>query len=448
MLQKKNKNQSFDIKGIYALKIGALWKGARQEHISFWMLCMYMLFEYMRPQLMFPQLNILPWGMVTLLLTLVTVFSNKSIVRVKNPINKLFIGFMVVIVISSIFSFDITASLLLKETMITWFIVYFLTINIVNSEKSLFIFLFFYLLLSFKMAQFGSIMWIKRGFSFTADGLSGAPGWFVNSGEYAIQMLIYGSLAMAFVISLSSKWSILKKTIFYIAAIMGFLSVMGASSRGSQVALAIIFVWIVLKQKNGFKGLVLLLLVSVTLFNFLPEEQKARFSSSGSDGSSLQRLAYIDIGLKSIQEHPVIGVGYNNWVPYMRSIYPEGVGPYETVQVAHNIYIQCAAELGLVGLMFFLLMVYHAFRNNFQTRQMAKQIDNRLFFNLSYGLDAGLIGFLIAGAFVTVLYYPFFWIQITMIVALNSVTKKIWLQQKKYTDAKKSFIYQPNNRIS
>ena len=40
---------------------------------------------------------------------------------------------------------------------------------------------------------------------------------------------------------------------------------------------------------------------------------------------------------------------------------------------------------------------------------------------MAHGLDAGLVGFLVAGFFVTVLYYPFFWIQMTMTVSLFSV---------------------------
>ena len=438
MLQKKKKNQSVDIEDMYALKIGALWKGARQEHISFWMLCMYMLFEYMRPQVMFPQLNILPWGMLSLLLTIITIFLNKSVKWVENPINKLLIAFMLVLVISSIFSFNIDASLYRKEIMITWFLVYFLIINIINTEKLLIMFIAFYLLLSLKMAQFGTIMWIQRGFSFTARGLNGAPGWFENSGEYAIQMLIYGSLAIAFVVSLSSRWSIYKKVILYSAALMGYMSVMGASSRGSQIALAVIFIWFVMKQKNGFKGLIVLALVSSVLYHFLPEEQKERFSNTGSDNSSLQRLAYIEIGLESIKEHPILGIGYNNWMPYMLNKHPRGVGPYEAIQAPHNIYIQCTTELGFVGFIIFLLLIYHAFKNNVRTRKMALEMDNRLFFNLSYGLDAGLIGFLIAGTFVTVLYYPFFWIQITMIVALNTVTTKNWKSFKSKGDDEKN----------
>ena len=105
---------------------------------------------------------------------------------------------------------------------------------------------------------------------------------------------------------------------------------------------------------------------------------------------------------------------------------PEGMGPYQMVEESHNIYIQAAAELGMTGLFVFILLIVFAFVNNARTRTMSKSIDKPLLFNLSYGLDAGLIGFLVAGNFVTVLYYPFFWIQITMIVMVNSVAKRLY----------------------
>ena len=42
---------------------------------------------------------------------------------------------------------------------------------------------------------------------------------------------------------------------------------------------------------------------------------------------------------------------------------------------------------------------------------------------MTYGLDMGLVGYLVAGTFVTVFYYPFFWVQIAFIVALHNITK-------------------------
>ena len=96
----------------------------------------------------------------------------------------------------------------------------------------------------------------------------------------------------------------------------------------------------------------------------------------------------------------------------------------QTIQQAHNIYIQAASELGVTGLFFYILLILFAFINNANTRSTSKSLENKLYLNVSYGLDAGLIGYLIAGNFVTVLYYPFFWVQIAMIVMLNNVVKR------------------------
>lgn len=54
---------------------------------------------------------------------------------------------------------------------------------------------------------------------------------------------------------------------------------------------------------------------------------------------------------------------------------------------------------------------------------MAKARGNEFFYIMAYGLDAGLVGYLVAGFFVTVLYYPFFWVQMAMTVAANSIVK-------------------------
>ncbi len=413
-----------DIKEFYSMNISALWKGLKQEHISFWFLCFYFLFEYVRPQTLYPMIDILPWAQSFLILTILTSLTNKSIVWVSNPLNKLFILFALIIVLSGIFAINPEASWDLKEAMLGWLIVYFLVINIVNTEKLVILFIVAYMLFNLKMAQHGAISWASRGFSFASYGLIGSPGWFRNSGEYAIQMIIYGSLAFAFVYALKDYWGKYKKMFLYVVAATGYLAVIGASSRGAQVAMLGIVVWFMLKQKNGFKGLILLGIASVVLYQLLPDEQLQRFSTVGEDATSLQRLAYWEIGFKISNEHPLLGIGYNNWISYLNHLYPEGVGPLNKIELAHNIYIQASAELGYLGLSVFLLMALYSFSLNCKTRQIARDLDNKLFFNLSLGLDAGLIGYLIAGSFVSVFYYPFFWIQIAMIVMLNSVTKK------------------------
>ena len=409
---------------LYAMKVGDLWVALKQEHAALWMLCIYYFFEYVRPQSLYPALDILPWSQIALLSTLAIVLLDRSVTWVSSPMNKLFIMFNLMVIISGIFAFVPEVSWEYRNVMLTWFLVYFLTVTIVNTEKRLILFLVAYLLFNLKMSQHGAIGWASRGFSFASYGLIGSPGWFRNSGEFAIQMLIFGSLAIAFVYSLKEYWGRYKKWIFYIIAGTGYMAVMGASSRGAQIALGVMGIWLLFKKGLGFKGLLILIVLSGLLYAILPDEQIQRFYEIGDDRNSQQRLVYWGIGLDIIKENLLTGIGYHNWLAYLSFLYPDGIGPLETIERQHNIYIEVASDLGVFGLIIFLLLVLYAFIINSRTRRLVKNKGNFLLKNLSYGLDAGLIGYLVAGSFVTVLFYPFFWVQITMIVMLNNVAKQ------------------------
>ena len=414
---KKSKKQDPDIADFYAVKIGALWAGLKNEHICFWALCSYFFFEYVRPQSIYPVIDFAPWAQIALLTALVTVFSDRSVKWVSNIENKLFILFAIIIVLSGIFAYMPRLSWHDRDSMLGWFLVYFLTINIVNTEKRLFLFTLAYLLYSFKMSQHGLTSWAGRGFSFSSWGLIGAGGWFQNSGEYAIQMLIFGSLSMGFVYALKGYWGRYKKWFFYLMPFTAVMTVAGASSRGAQLALAIIGVMTLLKAKAGLRVLVPLVLVSATVFYLLPDEQMQRFSNMGEDKTSLDRLKFWEFGLEVIRDHPVLGVGYGNWWMYYNNSGKANGWALEP----HNIFIKAGAELGYLGLICFIMMAIFIFIINARTRRIAKKQKNHFFYYMAHGLDAGLVGFLVAGFFVTVLYYPFFWIQMTMTVSLFSV---------------------------
>ncbi len=423
------------IEDLYALSIKALWKTFNSDHISFRLLLVYFFFEYVRPQSLYPVIDIIPWTKLILIMLLFTVFLDKSIHWRSNALNKQFIIFCLIVIASGFNAFSPTVSWEERTVLLNWFLLYFLVINIVNTEKRLLLFVLAYLLFNFKMAQHGTLSFAARGFAFTSWGLIGSPGWFRNSGEFAIQMLIFGSLVVSVVISLKDYWGKYKKWFMYFAASTGFICVIGASSRGAQVGLAAIMLMFVLKLKGGFKGLILLAIFSYALYQVIPDEQLQRFSNMGQDNTSLQRFAYWEVGMSIIDEFPILGIGYFNWMKYVGYLYPDGVGVYGIVQLPHNIYIQVAAEQGYLGLISFVIMVFTAFYLNIKTRRTTEHLENKFLYNLTYGLDAGLVGYLVAGTFVTVFYYPYFWVQISMIVALYSVAHLKEPKKKMYKDS-------------
>src|SRR5690606_41658911 len=74
----------------------------------------------------------------------------------------------------------------------------------------------------------------------------------------------------------------------------------------------------------------------------------------------------------------------------------------------------------------FLALIGATFFTNARTRKVAKRVNEWGDFlrALAFGLDAALVGYLVAGFFVTVLYYPFFWMNLSMTAAAHCVTRR------------------------
>ena len=55
---------------------------------------------------------------------------------------------------------------------------------------------------------------------------------------------------------------------------------------------------------------------------------------------------------------------------------------------------------------------------------MPIDIDNKFIYYIAHGLDGGLVGFMISGTFISVLFYPMIWFQMATSVALYNIARK------------------------
>jgi O-antigen ligase len=158
------------------------------------------------------------------------------------------------------------------------------------------------------------------------------------------------------------------------------------------------------------------------LWTVLPDEQKQRFSEMGEDKTSQQRLLYWENGWQMMFEHPGLGVGYFNFIPYYESYYREDM-LYPTAQLPHNIFVQVGTDSGFTGLVIYLLIIVYTF---IIMRALAKEQSEKVSMEVSLAtsFNYSLIGFIVAGQFVTVAYYPFLWIHLAMTVSLKNIAEK------------------------
>jgi len=405
---------------LYKLHYNDIKRYILNEDKAYIIVLLYLFFEYVRPQSLYPVIDILPFGKIIMSMCLITYLTSKKKIKIDNTSTKWMTVFAAVIVLSSFIGLSFSNSVQYWSDFISWILVYYLITHIVNTEKRFLLFIFLFLLCSFKMAQFSTLGWLTAGRGYSSWGFGGGPGWFHNSGEFGIQMCLYFPLAFYFYMSLKDSWPKWKRMVFALLPLTGLTGMLSSSNRGTLVGGAVVIVWMFLKSRHKVKGLCALALVGFLALQFIPEEQKQRIEVAGEDQTSVTRINNWKKGLKMAEMYPAFGVGYKNWQIADRKIFG-GNG-----LLSHNIFIECVSELGYAGLTVFLFLIGSTFTNNNQTRKAVLIIGpngNMFLYNMAHGLDAALIGYLVSGFFVTVLYYPYFWINLSMSVALNNIAK-------------------------
>lgn len=407
---------------LYSINIRHIHAAIKNEGWSFIFICTYLFFEYVRPQSIYTWLDIIPWPQVILILTVISLFFEKDRYYSGNILNKLMVAYALVVLLSSAVSTYPGASFSRLRTFFDWFIVYFLIIKIVNNEKRFFIFLLLFLLCSFKMSQHGARSWIMRGFSFAGWGVTGAPGWFQNSGEVGIQMCIFVPLSIAFIFGVYKYLPKIWRIIFLLMPVTGVLTIIASSSRGAMIGLAGSGIWALKRRpKIFFPSLIALLIIFFIVCQIIPPEFLDRFDTAGQDKTSLVRMERWEHGLDAMNKLPLFGVGFNVWDIYYPNHYNiEFKGTY----LVHNVFVQCGSELGYSGLSIFGLMIISCFITTYKIRKMSLESDDKFLSTITYGMDAALIGFLGSAFFVTVLYYPYFWIHCALTSCLYTSAKR------------------------
>ena len=403
---------------LWTVSVRGIWKYVRTQPPSYWLIVFYLFIEYVRPQQVWPILDILPWGLTAIIGTLIAVLFEGKFLKLPTFASTLYIGFMAVVIASSVAALRPSASYAKLELPLSWFLIYALIVTVVNTPQRFFVFFLSFLLHSTKMSQHGFRSWIESGLGFTDWGATGAPGWFQNSGEFGIQMCIFFPLSVAFILAFKKYWPRWKLALFLFMPVSAIVSMIASSSRGALIGGAAVLIWMVARTKYRVRALVWGAVVVASVIVLIPEEQKARFDTAGEDDTSVERLVRWQNGIIIANEFPVLGIGYNNWLWYHRDRFGGGL--------SHNIFIEAWSEMGYLGLFSFLSLIVATFILNGQTRRIGRQMGERgvMFYHLGHGFDGALIGYLVSGFFITVLHYPYFWINLSMVVALRVIAGK------------------------
>jgi O-antigen ligase len=410
---------------LYSLRPSVLWRFLMAQPASFWFVNAYVFFEYVRPQSIYKAIEGPPWAKFCIILAVLAFLVEGREIRMRTVADYCLMAFSAIVVLSSVLAFRPEASYAKLWDYFSWVLIFILISNSIRTEGQFLVLTLAFLLYNFKMSQSATRSWASEGFAFRNWGTSGAPGWFSNSGEFAIEMVMFIPIAVFFAVGLRRHWHWLTFAVFVAMALTAVIAILGSSSRGGMLGGAVVVLLMVLTTRYKVRGLVLAAALALFVKVMLPPEQTERFETMGDDQTSTARIVYWKYGLKVMEDHPVLGIGYSNWADYWERDHGYRALP-------HNIFIEAGAELGYVGLAGFGALIVATLLVNARTRKRLRPLGERGLFlsQMAHALDIAMVGYLVGGLFVTVLYYPFFWINLAMTVALYNAAESVALARR------------------
>jgi len=320
---------------------------------------------------------------------------------------------------------------------VRWGVVYFIISRLLVGGWRLRTFCFLWLLANLKLAQF-----VVRSYqSLHASGMydemqlitngigAGSTGFFSNSADLGVAMCVIWPVAVCL---LFSKPRPIWKVLLWANAILCLGAILVCGSRGAVVGAAAVAVIAFFKSPKKAAALIMAVFLLIGIWLFLPAASKERFHSAENpdqDRTAHARLLLWKAGLRMFRDNPILGVGPNNYPLVRWNHYPLGDPKLpEGVTVPHSSYIEAISELGLSGSIPFLLLWVTFFQLNSATRRQVLSLGpeyKRSFeYCLAMGLDLGMIGYMGSGAFVAVLWYPHIFVLLGLSVGLYSVAMK------------------------
>ena len=411
------------ITDLYALKPRMLWQAFATDNFAFWMSCAYLFFEYVRPQAIWPIFDAYPyWGRTLILLAFLGWLLDPERQFVWTKITTGIFVFLIVIILSSFNAYWPGESWKNFMNYFNWVVVFFVLTQTVNTRQRFFILLLIFFLASFKLSQYGARTWVMMGFGFSDWGLRGPQGFFENPGELAIQMVVFAPMVLFFILGIKSCLKTWQVRFLYLIPVTAALTCLGTNTRGGQLALAVQVLLLIFATKHRFKALIMIAIIGAVGYQLLPAEQKSRFEDMGKDSTSIQRQLYWKHGWQMMKDHPWLGVGYFNFPPYYTTHHSDDlvgmVARWGKAELPHNIFIQVGTDTGFTGLAVFLFLIAAGFLSIRKIGREAAKSGDVFVENLAKGMNLALIGYIVAGQFVTVAYYPFFWIHLALVTAM------------------------------
>lgn len=392
------------------------------QDLIFYLGLAFIVFYYLRPQVIISSLDVVPWQKITILLGFVVMVSNNRMKFTGNHF--LVFVFATLAWLSAMNSLYPQVS---SNGVVLPFIfaleVLFLS-NCVKNVKQLQLLLIVFFLCLFKMSFFGARVWVSRGFGFSSWGISGPAGFFENSGEFSLLMAICVVMSIPLILYMKSKTKL-----YWLLPITATMTVMGASSRGGQLALLVGLVYLLLATKKlSFKNLLYAMIFFAVAWAVFPEEQKVRFDAAGFDETSTSRLDYWDAGIDMAKEYPLLGIGFKAFPEHYYRFYRVNDGSYLSTrkEVSHNSLVEVASTIGFPALVVYIWLHLSVFsRSSIVKKYKDPGPEMEFLESFRISLNSAILTYFVGAFFMSITFYPFIYFLLALAIIKVRLLKEL-----------------------
>jgi O-antigen ligase len=229
-----------------------------------------------------------------------------------------------------------------------------------------------------------------------------------NPNDLALTLNLLLPLAVALLLGSRSS---LQRALLLGCICLDAIGIIATFSRGGFITLGVIgLAYLAILFKRGHRQLPFLaLFLALAAVPLLPSGYVDRLSTitnikADASGSAQDRLADSIAAVKYVAFHPLIGAGIGQDQLALNQV--RGA----TWTHVHDVYLEYAVDLGLPGLVLFLLLLRGVLRRVRMAQQrLARAADGGRCFYLAEGIRVSLIAFCIAGLFHPIAYQAFFY---------------------------------------
>jgi hypothetical protein len=245
------------------------------------------------------------------------------------------------------------------------------------------------------------------------------PGWIAGDPNY-FALAALTCLPMAFLFSevRLPPWQRIAVRACLIITVAAFIM---AASRGGMLGLITSLIFIALRSRRRAQYFTVGGIILFVLLLIAPTSPLMRTLDPGQAeiSSTVAHETLLWAGLRMFGDNFLLGVGTGNF----KGMLERYLGPDDPQikHVAHNTFLEVAAELGVFGLLLLLSIVGLTFRTLSRVRRAAAHGRDPLLHLAARGLEAGLAGACVSMVFISALHSRLFWFLIIVTICLPAV---------------------------